>query len=163
MGKTGIKNMDNWQERMCRLYERVRPWACPHSVNLLCSLKAKKGELGFREQWEDGECDKEQWGETEDSYVLWMRSSGWLWRRSLTPPSAPHATPLSPHSSSQQMMHNGFLCSNGPDSHTGSFLPVHIAACTQVLSVKKAQRIAVNFLHSVFTTWLIMWPGCTTL
>lgn len=36
----------------------------------LIYCESKKGELGFREQWEDGECDKEQWGETEDSYVL---------------------------------------------------------------------------------------------
>lgn len=121
--------------------------------------ESKKGELGFREQWEDGECDKEQWGETEDSYVLWMRSSGWLWRRSPTPPSAPHATPLSPHSSSQQMMHNGFLCFNGPDSHTGSFLRVHIAACIQVLSVKKPRGLQLIFTLCIYhlvnnLTWM---------
>lgn len=35
-----------------------------------CVRWEKKGKQGCREQGEDGECDKEQWGETEDSYVL---------------------------------------------------------------------------------------------
>lgn len=37
------------------------------------------------------------------------------------------------------MIHNSFLCFNGPDAHTGSVLAVHIEGCTQVLSVKSAQ------------------------
>lgn len=149
IGKTDIKTHRYWQERMCCLYERVsehEPRPC--SVDWLCLLKAKKkkkGEQGWWEQREDGECDKEQWGETEDSYVLWMRSSGWLWGRSLTPPSAPHATPMSLTSSPQQMIHNSFLCFNGPGTHTGSFLPAYIEACTQVLVVKQAHFTGMHF------------------
>lgn len=93
-----------------------------------------------RARGEDGGCDKEQRRETEDSYVLWMRSSGWLWGRSLTPPSAPHATPVSLTSSPLQMMHNGFLCFNGPGAHTGvtatnSHRSMHTSAICQTDSV----------------------------
>lgn len=55
------------------------------------------------------------------------------------------------------MIHNGFLCFNGPDAHTGSFLPVHIEVCTQVLSAKQAQYIAV------LRTWFTILAECTVL
>lgn len=45
----------------------------------------------------------------------------------------------------QLMIHNGFLCFNEPDALIGSFLPVHIEVCTQVLSVKQTQHISVYF------------------
>lgn len=65
----------------------------------------------------------------------------------------------------QLMIHNGFLCFNGTDAHTGSFLPVHIAVGTQVLSVNQARYIALFFffLCIAFITWFIVLAGCTVL
>lgn len=74
MGQTGVKNTDNWQERMCRLCERVSEAELVPTRLIYCA----HGKQRRREQREDGERDKEQRGETEDSYVLRMRSSGWL-------------------------------------------------------------------------------------
>lgn len=52
----------------------------------------------------------------------------------------PHTPPLCLSLPPPQLMiHNSFLCFNGPDAHTGSVLAVHTEGCTQVLSVKSAQ------------------------
>lgn len=51
----------------------------------------------------------------------------------------------------QLMIHNSFLCFNGPDAHTGSVLAVHIEGCTQVLSVKSAQCTVS------LTIWCLLW------
>lgn len=132
---------------MCCVYERVsehEPRPC--SVDWLCSLKGKKGEQGCRERGEDGECDKEQRGETEDSYALWMRSSGWLWGRSLTPPSAPHSTPLSLPSSPSANDTMAFCALMGQTYTVG-----HSCQFTENRTHKRCLWSKLNLMQSVLT------------
>lgn len=115
----------------------------------------KQKRQGCLQRWEDGEGDEEQWGETEDSYVLWMRSSGWLWGRSPTPPSAPHAS-LSLSLSLLSKWHTMAFCALMGQTHTRSFLPAYTEVCLQqALSVKQDRNIA-RPLHVAFVIWLII-------
>lgn len=141
---------------MCCVYERVskhEPHPC--SVDWLCSLKGKR-QATLSSEGRMVNVIKNSGGRQRVPMLLWIRSSEWLWGRSLTPPSAQHSSPRLSLPPPQLMIHNGFLCFNEPDALIGSFLPVHIEVCTQVLSVKQTQHISVYFLHIAIMTWLIV-------